>query len=158
MTLRIGLSIDPSMPRFLDVARQAERIGVELGVGPPSTWCTTRSRRSPRWLAVTEPIASGDRDRPVRGAHASVVQRTARSPRASKRCRMAGSTPRSGTSGPQVMEGWHGVPFDRPVQRTRETIEIVRIITARERLVLRRHRVPAAAARQCRAGDPFAVG
>ena len=29
MTLRIGLSIDPSMPRFLDVARQAERIGVD---------------------------------------------------------------------------------------------------------------------------------
>ena len=39
-----------------------------------------------------------------------------------------------GTSGPQVMEGWHGVPFDRPVQRTRETIEIVRMITAGERL------------------------
>ena len=33
-----------------------------------------------------------------------------------------------GTSGPQVMEGWHGVVFDRPVQRTRETIEIVRRI------------------------------
>jgi alkanesulfonate monooxygenase SsuD/methylene tetrahydromethanopterin reductase-like flavin-dependent oxidoreductase (luciferase family) len=32
------------------------------------------------------------------------------------------------------MEGWHGVPFDRPVQRTRETIEIVRMITSGERL------------------------
>jgi F420-dependent oxidoreductase-like protein len=39
-----------------------------------------------------------------------------------------------GTSGPQVMEGWHGVAFERPVQRTRETIEIVRAITAGERL------------------------
>jgi len=39
-----------------------------------------------------------------------------------------------GTSGPQVMEGWHGVRFDAPVQRTRETIEIVRAITAGERL------------------------
>jgi F420-dependent oxidoreductase-like protein len=39
-----------------------------------------------------------------------------------------------GTSGPQVMEGWHGVPFDRPVRRTRETIEIIRQITAHERL------------------------
>ena len=35
-----------------------------------------------------------------------------------------------GTSGPQVMEGWHGVRFDRPVARTRETIEIVRMITS----------------------------
>lgn len=32
------------------------------------------------------------------------------------------------------MEGWHGVRFDRPVRRTRETIEIVRAITAGERL------------------------
>ena len=31
-----------------------------------------------------------------------------------------------GASGPQVMEGWHGVRFRRPVQTTRETIEIVR--------------------------------
>jgi len=39
-----------------------------------------------------------------------------------------------GTSGPQVMEGWHGVSFDRPVRRTRETIEIIRAITAGDRL------------------------
>lgn len=39
-----------------------------------------------------------------------------------------------GTSGPQVMEGWHGIDFDHPLTRTRETIEIVRQITAGERL------------------------
>jgi F420-dependent oxidoreductase-like protein len=39
-----------------------------------------------------------------------------------------------GSSGPQVMEGWHGVTFDKPVRRTRETIEIIRAITAGERL------------------------
>ena len=39
-----------------------------------------------------------------------------------------------GTSGPQVMEGWHGVRFDRPVQRTRETIDIIRKVSAGERL------------------------
>ncbi len=39
-----------------------------------------------------------------------------------------------GTSGPQVMEGWHGVRFDRPVTRTRETIEIIRAITAGDKL------------------------
>jgi F420-dependent oxidoreductase-like protein len=39
-----------------------------------------------------------------------------------------------GTSGPQVIEGWHGVPFDRPVQRTRELIEIVRLAASGERL------------------------
>ncbi len=39
-----------------------------------------------------------------------------------------------GTSGPQVMEGWHGVPFTKPITRTRETIDIIRRITAGERL------------------------
>ncbi|QSB16316.1 LLM class F420-dependent oxidoreductase [Natronosporangium hydrolyticum] len=39
-----------------------------------------------------------------------------------------------GTSGPQVMEGWHGVPFDRPVQRTREVVEICRRVFAGEPL------------------------
>ena len=38
-----------------------------------------------------------------------------------------------GTSGPQVMEGWHGVAFARPLQRTAETIEIVRLLVAGER-------------------------
>ncbi|MGZ4127919.1 MAG: LLM class F420-dependent oxidoreductase [Actinomycetota bacterium] len=33
-----------------------------------------------------------------------------------------------GASGPQVIEGWHGVPYDRPVQRTREIIEIARAV------------------------------
>lgn len=37
-----------------------------------------------------------------------------------------------GVSGPQVMEGWHGVPFARPVTRTRETIEVIREILRRE--------------------------
>jgi F420-dependent oxidoreductase-like protein len=39
-----------------------------------------------------------------------------------------------GTSGPQVIEGWHGVRFDAPLAVTRETIEIVRAIAAGERL------------------------
>lgn len=40
-----------------------------------------------------------------------------------------------GTSGPQVMEGWHGVRFSSPIAMTRETIEIVRMVAAGERLV-----------------------
>lgn len=37
-----------------------------------------------------------------------------------------------GTSGPQVIEGWHGVPFDRPVGRTKEVVEICRMVWKRE--------------------------
>ncbi len=36
-----------------------------------------------------------------------------------------------GPSGPQVVEGWYGVPYGRPHTRTREYIEIVRKILAR---------------------------
>jgi F420-dependent oxidoreductase-like protein len=37
-----------------------------------------------------------------------------------------------GTSGPQVVEGWHGQPFVRPIGRSREYIEILRKILARD--------------------------
>lgn len=39
-----------------------------------------------------------------------------------------------GVSGPQVIEGWHGIRFERPVQRMREIVEIVRRATRGERL------------------------
>jgi F420-dependent oxidoreductase-like protein len=37
-----------------------------------------------------------------------------------------------GSSGPQVIEGWHGVPFDAPLGRTREIVDICRQVWARE--------------------------
>jgi len=39
-----------------------------------------------------------------------------------------------GASGPQVIEGWHGVPYDAPIGRTREIIEICRMVWRRDRL------------------------
>ena len=39
-----------------------------------------------------------------------------------------------GASGPQVIEGWHGVPYDSPIGRTREIIEICRTVWKRERV------------------------
>ena len=40
-----------------------------------------------------------------------------------------------GVSGPQVIEGWHGIPFRQPLQRMREIIEIVRRAIRGERVV-----------------------
>ncbi len=37
-----------------------------------------------------------------------------------------------GVSGPQVVEGWYGQPFNKPLARTREDVEIVRKVLARE--------------------------
>jgi F420-dependent oxidoreductase-like protein len=39
-----------------------------------------------------------------------------------------------GASGPQVIEGFHGVPYTQPLTRTREIIEICRKVWARERV------------------------
>jgi F420-dependent oxidoreductase-like protein len=39
-----------------------------------------------------------------------------------------------GASGPQVIEGFHGVPYDKPVARTREIIEICRQVWRREKI------------------------
>jgi F420-dependent oxidoreductase-like protein len=42
-----------------------------------------------------------------------------------------------GTSGPQVSEGWHGVRFAKQLQRTREYVEVVRMMLRRERVEYR---------------------
>jgi F420-dependent oxidoreductase-like protein len=39
-----------------------------------------------------------------------------------------------GASGPQVIEGFHGVPYDAPLGRTREIVEICRMVWRRERV------------------------
>jgi F420-dependent oxidoreductase-like protein len=39
-----------------------------------------------------------------------------------------------GTSGPQVVEGWHGQEWGKPLGKTREYVDIVRAIVRRERL------------------------
>jgi F420-dependent oxidoreductase-like protein len=37
-----------------------------------------------------------------------------------------------GVSGPQVVEGWYGMPFTKPLARTREYVDIIRQVLARE--------------------------
>src|SRR3954466_14850934 len=39
-----------------------------------------------------------------------------------------------GVSGPQVVEGWHGQPWGKPLAKTREYVEIVRAVLRRETL------------------------
>ena len=40
-----------------------------------------------------------------------------------------------GVSGPQVVEGWYGEPFSKPLARTREVVDIIRQVLAREEKV-----------------------
>ena len=62
-----------------------------------------------------------------------------------------------GTSGPQVMEGFHGVPFDAPLGRTREVVDICRQVWRRERVTYdgKYYRVPLPADQGTGLGKPL---
>lgn len=130
MTLRLGIGAAPYDPDGVEFVRQAERLGVD-SVWSAEFWAGDALTPLAYLAGRTSSIKLGT----------GIVQLGARTPA------MLTMTAQSlqllsggrfllgvGTSGPQVMEGWHGVAFDRPVRRTRETIEIVRSISAGERL------------------------
>ncbi|MGV0642670.1 LLM class F420-dependent oxidoreductase [Mycolicibacterium sp. XJ879] len=62
-----------------------------------------------------------------------------------------------GTSGPQVMEGFHGVPFDAPLGRTREVVEICRQVWRRERVQFdgKHYQIPLPASQGTGLGKPL---
>jgi F420-dependent oxidoreductase-like protein len=130
VTVRIGLSIDPAMPRFLELAREAERIGVD-SVWVAEYWASDAFTPLAAIAAVTERLRLATGIAQLGARTPAMLAMTAQGVQLLSDGRMILGI---GASGPQVMEGWHGVPFDRPVQRTRETIEIVKMITAGERL------------------------
>ncbi len=131
--LKLGLNlgywgIGPAGEEALEVVQAAERSGYE------SVWVAESYGSDVvsvlAWLAPqTETIKLG----------AAIMQVPARPPAAAA---MAGATIDKlsggrfmfgfGPSGPQVSEGWYGVPYAKPWGRTREYVEIVREIIARE--------------------------
>jgi F420-dependent oxidoreductase-like protein len=62
-----------------------------------------------------------------------------------------------GVSGPQVVEGWHGVRYDAPLGRTREVMQICRTVWRREPLTHqgRRYEVPLPPERGTGVGKPL---
>jgi F420-dependent oxidoreductase-like protein len=62
-----------------------------------------------------------------------------------------------GASGPQVIEGFHGVPYDAPTQRIREIIEICRMVWRRERVSYdgRKYQIPLPQNRGSGLGKPL---
>ena len=129
MTLSVGVSTNVYGPRGVEFVREAERLGADT-FWAPEFWAGDALTPLAYVGAVTSTIrlASG------------IVQLGARTP---AMLAMSALSLQAlcggrfilgvGTSGPQVMEGWHGVRFDRPVRRTRETIEIIRLISSGKR-------------------------
>jgi F420-dependent oxidoreductase-like protein len=115
-------------PNFVEMAQEAERLGYD-SVWSAEAW--GNDAFTPLcWIgAQTEKIKLGT----------AVVQLSGRTPTS---CAMHALTLDYlsngrfmlglGVSGPQVVEGWYGRPFPKPLARTREYIDIIRQVFARE--------------------------
>ena len=130
MTLRVGIAAMPTSAAGVELVRQAERLGVD-SVWVPEFWAAD---------ALTPLAYLAGQTSTIRLATA-IVQLGARTPAMLAMSAMSLQALSGGrfvlgigSSGPQVMEGWHGVRFDKPVRRTRETIDIIRTVTAGHRL------------------------
>jgi F420-dependent oxidoreductase-like protein len=129
--MRLGMTLNmfgPAPTLELDLALEAERLGYD------QVWCGeaygSDAVTPVAWvLARTTRIKAGT----------GIMQMPARTPACAAMTamtlqRLSGNRFLCGVgpSGPQVIEGWHGVPFGKPLGRTREYIEIIRKIIARE--------------------------
>jgi F420-dependent oxidoreductase-like protein len=128
MKLAITLRVSPASGIDMETVWEAERLGYA------AVWCGeaygTDAVTPVAWvLAQTKKILAGT----------SIMQMPARTPACAAMTAMtlqAMSGNRFlcgiGPSGPQVVEGWHGVPFGKPLARTREYIAIIRRILERK--------------------------
>jgi F420-dependent oxidoreductase-like protein len=128
MKLAITARVSPETGIDMELVWEAERLGYE------AAWCGeaygTDAVTPVAWiLAQTKTIKAGT----------SIMQMPARTPACAAMTAMtlqALSGNRFlcgiGPSGPQVVEGWHGVPFGKPLARTREYIAIMRRILERK--------------------------
>ena len=130
MTLRVGVSAVPYGATGAEFVRQAERLGVD-SVWVPEFWGGDAFTPLAYLAAQTSTIRLGTAIAQLGARTPAMLAMTAMTLQALSDNRFVLGM---GSSGPQVMEGWHGVPFDRPLRRTRETIEIVRAICAGERV------------------------
>lgn len=129
--MRLGLKIDYSGARIaldLQCVQEAERLGYH------SVW-TSEAYGSDAvvplaWLgAVTYRIGLGTAILQMAGRTPAMTAMTAMTLDALSGGRVLLGL---GVSGPQVVEGWHGQPFGKPLGRTREYVAIVRAILARQ--------------------------
>ncbi len=128
--MKVGAMIEPRLPGAADFANAAERIGVD-SLWVPEVWGYDALTGLAYLAAKTSSIKLGT----------FVVQLGSRSPALLATSALSLQELSNGrfllgvgTSGPRVMEGWHGVRFRKPVKTTRETIEIIRTVSRGERL------------------------
>jgi F420-dependent oxidoreductase-like protein len=128
--VRVAISAVVSTPADAQFVIDAERLGAD-SVWVPEVWGGDALTPLAYLAAKTERI----------GLASGIVQLGARTPAnlamsAMSLQHLSGGRFRLGvgTSGPQLIEGWHGVRFSSPITATRETIEIVRAVARGDRL------------------------
>jgi F420-dependent oxidoreductase-like protein len=128
--VRVAISAVVSTPADAQFVIDAERLGAD-SVWVPEVWGGDALTPLAYLAAKTDRI----------GLASGIVQLGARTPAnlamsAMSLQHLSGGRFRLGvgTSGPQVIEGWHGVRFSSPIAATRETIEIVRAVARGDKL------------------------
>jgi len=128
--MQVGVSAVVSSPEDADFVVEAERIGATT-VWVPEAW---------GYDALTPLAYLAARTSTIKLA-TGIVQVGARTPamlamQAMSLQAMSGGRLLLGlgSSGPRIMEAWHGVPFRKPATAMRETIEIVRLVSSGGRL------------------------
>jgi F420-dependent oxidoreductase-like protein len=129
MQLGITLRINGATPKLsMDEVLEADRLGY-VSVWSGEAWGTDAISPVAWALARTTKIRAGT----------AIMQMQARTPSCAAMTAMTLNALSGGRfllgvgpSGPQVIEGWHGVAYGKPLGRTKEYIEIIRKILARD--------------------------
>jgi F420-dependent oxidoreductase-like protein len=128
--MEVGFSAVVSTAQDAAFVRDAERLGA-TSVWVPEVWAQDALTQLGYLAGQTASIRLGS----------AIVQLGSRSPALLAMSAMSMQLLSGGrfllgigVSGPQVMEGWHGVRFASPLAATRETIEIVRTVARGDRL------------------------
>jgi F420-dependent oxidoreductase-like protein len=133
--MKLGLLVGYSpatMSVPMDMIKQVESLGFS-SVWTAEAWGSDAVSPAAWILAQTEQIKVGTAIMQMPGRTPAMTAMTAMTLYSLSKGRFILGL---GPSGPQVVEGWHGVPYGRPLTRTREYISIVRKILAREERVI----------------------
>jgi F420-dependent oxidoreductase-like protein len=131
--VRVSLHLDYSQSQgeALDLVLRAEQAGLDQ-VWVPEAYSFDAVSLLAYAAGKTDTIGLGSGIVPVFSRTPSLIAMTAASVDSLSRGRF---TLGLGSSGPQVIEGFHGVPFELPLARTRDTVEVCRRVWRREAVV-----------------------
>lgn len=133
--MRLGLYLGYAPPgtnplEYVALAQEAERLGFD-SVWAAESWGTDAVTVLTWIAAKTERIKVGSAILQIPGRSPANTAMTAATLDLMSGGRFLLGL---GTSGPQVVEGWHGQPWGKPLTKTREYVEIVRAVLRREAL------------------------